>query len=197
MSDESDNIDKLVGDLNNLGISEVEVDIRYGMGKRSKFIKVDSDLAADLKIANGETITRIRGEAFAKLVDLSVVTSNGDRIKLRCISEDVTPIANYIEFRYIKKEGGTSIPLLNYVNSVTIDSHFNKYISENYSPVEFFYICINLTVLGSHEEFNMVVRKSKASPESKGNESSNSNGGYEFSKDSLDDVDDVYGDLPF
>jgi len=185
----NDDLGSLIEDMGELGITKPEVDIRYGVGKRAKFIAIDEELVVDFTLFGGDKIRRVRGEAFASSIDLEVVTSKEHRIKFRFIYEKVKPVATHVEFYYTEKNSETKRSLLNGINSITMNSYFLKYMEGKYSPVELFYICINLTSLGDFEESQFIIRDNKSEPAINGKAL-----GYEDENEDKDDggLDDLF-----
>lgn len=190
--DDNDGIDSLMEDLNDLGITKIEVDIKYGI-QHKLYKETDLLLAQDLIVDGNKKIRRIKGEAYTSLLDIEVVTQDEDRIYLKVISEDeprnsiisdlpplklkgkkgkrppssypmagadvgkIPDIANHIELYYIKKGEDKKNALLNDMNVLTMNNYFSNYKNSKYSPVEYFYICINLTRLGGNTHTDMLI----------------------------------------
>lgn len=164
---EKDNIDSLMEDMGELGITKVEVDIEYGV-MHGKQKEVDFELAQDLIINGDKKIRKISGQAYSSLLKLEIIISDETIIYFQWVGETsstnhndpgaVHPkVANHIKLYYTRKGETTEIGLLNEINALSMNGHINKYSSGRYSPVEFFYVCINLTPLCGKTETNMLI----------------------------------------
>ena len=153
-------IDSLIDDLNGLGVTKVEVNIKYGFNHKN-YKESDIELAQELLLNRNEMVRRIQGQAYEPLLELEIVTSSEKRINFRCINENNKgKLVNHIDLYYIDKDKN-KVGLLNSINVVTMNSYFSGYLKGKYSPVEFFYICINLTSLCGPVDSTLVVIDNK------------------------------------